>query len=146
MSWWPSTKKVYSFPIFWPTYHKRLATPVLHRIKLKPHGTPMLLCDTIWSMRLSVRFGVILLNLRQPNELKFSPRCLLTPLMGGRARVWLSQSMLCSPQWIAYLPTRFIPAVSSRTQWSRNTKSLILLIGSSVLRWRSFVRSQKKIL
>ena len=27
---WPSTKKAYNFPIFWPTYHKRLATPGVH--------------------------------------------------------------------------------------------------------------------
>ena len=28
-SWWPSTKKVYNFSIFCPTYHKRLATPAI---------------------------------------------------------------------------------------------------------------------
>ena len=27
---WPSTKKVYNFFIFWPTYHKRLVTPGVH--------------------------------------------------------------------------------------------------------------------
>ena len=43
----------------------------------------------------------------------------LTPLMGGRARVWF---MLCSPQWIAYLSTRFLQAVSSGTQCCRNTR------------------------
>ena len=47
----------------------------------------------------------------------------LTQLMGGRARVWL---MLCSLQWIAYLSTRFLPAVSSGTQskCSRNTTNV----------------------
>ena len=28
-SWWPSTKKVYNFTIFWPTNHKRFATPAV---------------------------------------------------------------------------------------------------------------------
>ena len=42
----------------------------------------------------------------------------LTPLMGGRARI---SYMLSSPQWIAYLSTRFLPAVSSGTQCNRNT-------------------------
>ena len=41
--------------------------------------------------------------------------------MGGRARVWF---MLSSPQWIAYLSTRFLPAVSSGTQCSRNTTNI----------------------
>ena len=73
-------------------------------------------------MRLSIRFGVMhhasQIKYRRPNELKFIPRFLLTPLMGGRARVWF---MLSSLQWIAYLSTRFLPAVSSGTQCSRNT-------------------------
>ena len=74
-------------------------------------------------MRLNVRFGVMCPKYHQPNELKFSPRFLLTPLMGGRARVWF---MLCSPQWIAYLSTRFLQAVSSGTQsqCSRNTTNV----------------------
>ena len=73
------------------------------------------------SMRLSVRFGVMRPKYRQPNELKFSPRFFLTPLMGGRARVWY---MLSSPQWIAYLSTKFLPAVSSGTQCSRNATNV----------------------
>ena len=31
-SWWPSTKNISNFPIFWPTYHKRLAIPVIEGI------------------------------------------------------------------------------------------------------------------
>ena len=72
-------------------------------------------------MRLSVRFGVMRHKYRQLNELKFSPHFFLTPLMGGRTRVWF---MLCSPQWIAYLSTRFLPALSSGTQCSRNTTNV----------------------
>ena len=96
---------------------------VLNLIQLKPHRAPMLLYDTILrlSMRLSVRFGVMRPKYRQPNELKFSPRFFLTPLMRGRARVWF---ILCSPQWIAYLSTGFVPAVSSGTQCSRNTTNI----------------------
>ena len=61
---------------------------VLSFILLKPRRAPMLLYDTIWRlcMRLNVRFRVIRPKLSQPNELKFSPRCLLTPLMGGITR------------------------------------------------------------
>ena len=72
-------------------------------------------------MRLSVRFRVMRPKYRQPNELKFSLRFFLNPLMGGRARVWL---MLCSPQWIVYLSTRFLPAVSSGAKCSRNTTNV----------------------
>ena len=32
--------------------------------------------------------------------------------------------MLCSPQWIVYLSTRFLPAVSSGTKCSRNTTNV----------------------
>ena len=87
---------------------------VLNLIQQKPRRAPMLLYDTIWrlSMRLSVRFRVMRPKLRHPNELEFSPRCLLTPLTGGRARVWF---MLCSHQSIICLSTRFLPAVLSRT-------------------------------
>ena len=45
----------------------------------------------------------------------------LTPLMGERARVWF---MLIPPQRIAYLSTRFLPAISSGTQCSRNTTNV----------------------
>ena len=31
-SWWPSAKKVPNFPIFWPTYHKMLATHELQNL------------------------------------------------------------------------------------------------------------------
>ena len=102
--------------------------------------SPTLLYDTIWklSMILSVLFQVMGPKLRQPNELKFSPRCLL---MYGRSRVWF---MISSPQWTAYVSTRFLPAVLSGTQFNRNTKSFILLKPPSLQRWRSFGRLQKK--
>ena len=32
--------------------------------------------------------------------------------------------MLCSPQWIAYLSTRFLQAVSSGTQCNRDTTNV----------------------
>ena len=74
-------------------------------------------------MRWNIRFGNGMMRpkYRQPKELKFSPRFFfLTPLMGGRARI---SYMLSSPQWIAYLLTRFLPPVSSGTQCNRNTYS-----------------------
>ena len=115
-SWIPSSMRKIDFAAIF----------VLNLIQHKPHRASMLLYDTIWrlSMRLSVWFGVMR---PKPNELKFSP------VMGGRARVWF---MLSSPQWIAYLSTRFLPAVSSGTQRSRNaiTRSLILLITHTTIR------------
>ena len=97
--------------------------PYPNLIQIKPGRASMFLYDTIWrlSMRLTVRFGVMRPKYRQKNELKFSPRFFLTPLMGGRAIVWF---MLSSLQWIAYLSTRHLPAVSSGTQCSRNTTNV----------------------
>ena len=36
---WPSTKKVYNFSIFWPTYHKRLATPAIQYTHIRYYRT-----------------------------------------------------------------------------------------------------------